>query len=266
MQRLAFLHSVVRSVPHRSEPILETDRASGGRATSGRPAIGKAASSGSCSMRLDEKSRQRLPALPACLPRSRRQFGTHRIQKQAFLNGGLDQGGRGNRKQGRFHCDCPTCKLDNRLRSSRRHINRHQANRCYDSKADFLRLQKLSWCPRRDSNSHDRSRGILSPLRLPIPPLGPGQPSIVLAVRCQFCRRSGHPQAERCCERSVSLSLRAAGKDSSRRAIRSKPETLGGEHGDKGRNRHQQFNGAPCGNHGSGRPSAKSAPKKHTQP
>ena len=30
------------------------------------------------------------------------------------------------------------------------------------------------WCPKRDSNSHDRSRGILSPLRLPIPPLGHG--------------------------------------------------------------------------------------------
>ncbi len=29
------------------------------------------------------------------------------------------------------------------------------------------------WCPRRDSNSHDRSRGILNPLRLPLSPLGP---------------------------------------------------------------------------------------------
>ena len=175
-------------------------------------------------MRRDEKSRRRLPALPARLPRSRPQFGTHWIQKQAFLNGGLDQARRGNRKQGRF-CDCPTCKLDNRLRRSRRHSDRHrQANRCRDKKPDFPRLQQLSWCPRRDSNSHDRSRGILSPLRLPIPPLGPGQLAIVLAVRCQFCRRSGHPQAEQCCERSVSSSLRAAGKDSSRRAARSETE------------------------------------------
>ena len=218
-------------------------------------------------MRLDEKSRKRPPALSARLPRSRRQFGTRTIQKQAFLNGGLDQGRRGNRKQGRFNAIARRASWTTDYAGSMRHSDRRrQANRCRDKKPDFLRLQKLSWCPRRDSNSHDRSRGILSPLRLPIPPLGPGQPSIVLAVRCQFCRRSGHPQAERCRERSVSLSLRAAGKDSSRRAVRSKPETLGGEHGDKGRNRHQQFNGAPCGNHGSGRPSAKSAPEKRAQP
>ncbi len=192
----------------------------------GWPAIGKAASSGSCSnsMRRDEKSRQRLPALPACLPRSRRQFGTHRIQKQAFLNGGLDQGRRGNRKQGRFNAIARRASWTTDCAAQGGTSIGIQANRCYDSRANFLRLKKLSWCPRRDSNSHDRSRGILSPLRLPIPPLGPGQPSIVLAVRCQFCRRSGHPQAEQCCERSVSSSLRAAGKDSSRRAARSETE------------------------------------------
>ena len=137
----------------------------------GWPAIGKAASSGSCS--------------------SRRQFGTHRIQKQAFLNGGLDQGRRGNRKQGRFNAIARRASWTTDCAAQGGTSIGIQANRCYDSRANFLRLKKLSWCPRRDSNSHDRSRGILSPLRLPIPPLGPGQPSIVLAVRCQFCRRSG---------------------------------------------------------------------------
>ena len=33
-------------------------------------------------------------------------------------------------------------------------------------------LHHFMWCPKPDSNRHDRSRGILSPLRLPISPFG----------------------------------------------------------------------------------------------
>ena len=56
---------------------------------------------------------------------------------------------------------------------------------CHEGGSEFQRrLDRLDkavaalsakvWCPRRDSNSHDsNSRRILSPLRLPIPPLGP---------------------------------------------------------------------------------------------
>src|SRR5690606_28069816 len=33
-------------------------------------------------------------------------------------------------------------------------------------------LRKEEWCPRPESNRHALRRGILSPLRLPIPPLG----------------------------------------------------------------------------------------------
>ena len=62
-------------------------------------------------------------------------------------------------------------------------------------------IEMLGWCPRRDSNSHDRSRGILSPLRLPIPPLGPDRPIITRAAGCQInwtsanYKRSGAPNA-----------------------------------------------------------------------
>ena len=33
-------------------------------------------------------------------------------------------------------------------------------------------LLHFAWCPKPDSNRHDRSRGVLSPLRLPISPFG----------------------------------------------------------------------------------------------
>ena len=35
----------------------------------------------------------------------------------------------------------------------------------------FSQAQIAKWCRRWDSNPHDRSRGILNPVRLPIPPL-----------------------------------------------------------------------------------------------
>ena len=82
----------------------------------------------------------------------------------------------GNRNQ----CDCPTCKLDDQFRSLNKQRNGITKRIDVETKRLLLcECGELSWCPRRDSNSHDRSRGILSPLRLPIPPLGPLQPGIV---------------------------------------------------------------------------------------
>ena len=54
------------------------------------------------------------------------------------------------------------------------------------------------WCPKRDSNSHDRSRGILSPLRLPIPPLGHGDFPIPAGLAGQQARSRGKRSRGRC--------------------------------------------------------------------
>ena len=77
-------------------------------------------------------------------------------------------------------CNCPTCKLDDQFRSLNKQRNGITKQMDVETKMLLLcECGEFSWCPRRDSNSHDRSRGILSPLRLPIPPLGPLQPGIV---------------------------------------------------------------------------------------